>query len=436
MVKGPVFRPGDEGYDDERAGFQALARHRPDVIVGVTDAADVRAAVAYAAANGLPVAVQATGHGMPITADGGLLISTRRMTGVRIDPEAATARIEAGVRWERVIEEAARHGLAPLSGSAPSVGAVSYTLGGGLGLMARRYGYAVDQVRAIEVVTADGELREVTAATEPELFWALLGGRGNFGVVTALEIGLVPVTGLYGGGLFFDLATGVVKDWAEWTQGLPEEMTSSVAVIPFPDAPQVPEAFRGRRVAHVRIAYTGGPEAGERLLEPLRAIGPRLVDSVKELPYTESGSIHNDPAEPMAYYATHSLLRELPARAVDALPAAERAILEIRHLGGALAKPGLGPVVNRDAHYQVGVLSRLAPGGDPGEVRPLHRQVREALSPWATGGRSLNFLYGENTTPDQVRLAYDPDDYRRLAALKAVWDAGNLFRLNANIPPA
>jgi FAD/FMN-containing dehydrogenase len=436
MVKGPVFRPGDEGYDGERAGFQALARHRPDVIVGVTDAADVRAAVAHAAANGLPVAVQATGHGMPIAAEGGLLISTRRMTGVRIDPAAATARIEAGVRWERVIEEAARHGLAPLSGSAPSVGAVSYTLGGGLGLMARRYGYAVDQVRAIEVVTADGELREVTAATEPDLFWALLGGRGNFGVVTALEIGLVPVTGLYGGGLFFDLATGVVQGWAEWTRGLPEEMTSSVAVIPFPDASQVPEVFRGRRVAHVRIAYTGGPQEGERLLEPLRAIGPRLVDSVKELPYTESGSIHNDPAEPMAYYATHSLLRELPARAVDALLETERAILEIRHLGGALAKPGLGPVVNRDAEYLVGVLSRLAPGGDPGEVRPLHQQVRAALSPWATGGRSLSFLYGENTAPDQVRLAYDPEDYRRLAALKAVWDAGNLLRLNANIPPA
>ena len=138
----------------------------------------------------------------------------------------------------------------------------------------------------------------------------------------------------------------------------------------------------------------------------------------------------------MAYDATHSLLRELPARAVDALLETERAILEIRHLGGALAKPGLGPAVNRDAQYQVGVLSRLAPGGDPGEVRPLHDGVREALSPWDTGGRGLNFLYGENTTPDQVRLAYDPDDYRRLAALKAVWDAGNLFRLNANIPPA
>ncbi|MEU7742240.1 FAD-binding oxidoreductase [Nonomuraea sp. NPDC049158] len=436
MLKGPVFRPGDEGYDDERAGFQALARHRPDVIVGATDAADVRAAVAMAAANGLPVAVQATGHGMPMAAEGGLLISTRRMTGVRVDPETATARIEAGVRWARVIEEGARHGLAPLSGSAPSVGAVSYTLGGGLGLMARRYGYAVDQVRAVEVVTADGVLREVTAATEPDLFWALLGGRGNFGVVTALEIGLVPVTALYGGGLFFDLATDVVRRWAEWTRDLPEEMTSSIAVIPFPDAPQVPEVFRGRRVGHVRIAYTGGPEEGERLLEPLRAIGPRLVDSVKELPYTESGSIHNDPAEPMAYYATHSLLRELPARAVDALLETERLILEIRHLGGALDKPGLGPVVNRDAQYQVGVLSRLAPGGDPGEVRPLHDGVREALSPWDTGGRGLNFLYGENTAPAQVRLAYDPEDYRRLAALKAVWDAGNLFRLNANIPPA
>ncbi|WP_219465324.1 FAD-binding oxidoreductase [Nonomuraea rhizosphaerae] len=431
-VKGPVLRPGDEGYDNERAGFQALAQHRPDVIVGATDAGDVRAAVKYAAANGLPVAVQATGHGMPIAAEGGLLISTRRMAGVRVHGD--TARFEAGVRWGRVIEEAAPHGLAPLSGSAPSVGAVSYTLGGGIGLMARRHGYAADQVRAIEVVTADGELRRELPGSA--LFWALLGGRGNFGVVTALEVGLVPVTHLYGGGLFFDRVAEAVHGWAAWTQDLPEEMTSSVAVISFPDSPELPEPFRGRRVAHVRVAYVGAREDGERLLAPLRAIGPRVVDDVRTMPYTESGSIYSDPPGPLASHNSHTLLRELPPRAVDALLGTEDALLELRHLGGALAKPGQAPVGHRDALYTQSTISRLTPGADTADARELHARVRESVSPWSTGGRSLNFLYGGNTDPAQVRLAYEPDDYRRLQELKGEWDAGNLFRLNANIPPA
>ncbi|MDF2711410.1 MAG: FAD-linked oxidoreductase [Nonomuraea muscovyensis] len=442
-VRGPVLRPGDDGYDEERSGFQALAAHRPDIVVGALDAADVRAAVAHAVAHGLPVAVQATGHGLPVAAEGGLLISTRRMSGVRIDPAAGTARIEAGVRWSAVIEAGAAHGLAPLSGSAPSVGAVSYTLGGGIGLLARRYGYAADQVRAVEVVTADARLRHVTADGEPDLFWALVGGRGNFGVVTALEIGLVPVARLYGGALHFDagVVDGVPAAWREWAASVPEEMTSSVALIPFPDAPQVPAELRGRTVTHVRIAYAGDPERGERLVAPLRALGPRLKDTVRDLPYTESHTVHNDPQGPVATYSTHTLLRELPPRAMATLTdlfAAERPVIEVRHLGGALAKPQGAPnaVGGRDAEWLVGVMSRLTPGADPAPVRPLHRRVRDALAPWSTGGHALTFLYGENATADQVRTAYDADDHRRLSELKAVWDPANVFRLNHNIPPA
>ncbi|MFC5831280.1 FAD-binding oxidoreductase [Nonomuraea insulae] len=413
-------------YDAERVGFQTRISHRPDLIVPATTPEDVRRAVAGAAADGLPIAVQATGHGLPVPATGGLLITTSRMNAVTVDPATATARIEAGVRWDRVIEAAAEHGLAPLSGSSPAVGAVSYTLGGGIGLLARRYGYAADQVRAVDVVTADAEPRHVTPDSDPDLFWALVGGRGRFGVVTALEIGLVPVERLYGGGLYFDtdLVEPALRTWHEWTRTLPEEMTSSIAIIPFPDVPQAP--FPGRTVAHLRIACTGDPQEGEELVRPLRAIGPRLLDTVAEMPYTDSASIHNDPTEPAGYYATHTLLRDLPVEPLLGV----RGVVEVRHLGGALAKPQSVPnsVGNRDALYFATVLTPgLAPGADLREVRPVHEAVRDALSPWSTGGRALNFLYGEQATPEEVRKAYEPEDYERLTALKAQWDPANLF---------
>lgn len=441
MVEGPVLEPGDEGYDDERTGFQTAGPHRPEVIVGAARAEDVRAAVAYAAGRGMPVAVQNTGHGLPLGADGGLLVSTRRMTGLRVDPEARTARIEAGVRWGEVIPEAAKHGLAPLSGSSPGVGAVSYVLGGGVGLMTRRYGYAADHVRSVDVVTADGRARHVTPGEDPDLFWALLGGRANFGVVTGLEIGLVPVTRLYGGGLYFDAehVADVMEAWRAWSASAPDEMTSSIAVMPVPDVPFLPEPLRGRHVAHVRIAYLG--DDGERLVAPLRAVAPRLIDTVAEMPYTDSATIHNEPPIPMAYRATNIACRELDGGAVRDLldlvgPGAPRpAILEIRQLGGAMARrpPVPNAVGNRDAGYVVGVLSKLGPDAEGTDA--LHARAG-ALLEGASSGRILNFLFGADATPDQVRAAYEPETYDRLAALKAVYDPSNLFRLNHNIPPA
>src|SRR2546423_4479458 len=189
-IKGPVFRPGEDGYDEERAGFQAGVPERPELVVGATRPEDVAAAVAYATGRGLPVAVRATGHGLDIPTTGGVLVSTSRMDGVRVDPDARTAWVEAGVRWKSVVAAAAPHGLAPLSGSAPHVGAVGYTLGGGLGLLSRCYGYAADSVRSLDIVTPDGVARHVTAASEPDLFWGLRGGLDNFGVVTKSEVDL------------------------------------------------------------------------------------------------------------------------------------------------------------------------------------------------------------------------------------------------------
>jgi FAD/FMN-containing dehydrogenase len=436
-VQGPVLRPGDDGYDTERSGFQTAWSHRPDVIVGATRAEDVRAAVAYAASEGLPVSVQATGHGLAAPLDGGMLISTRRMTGVEVDPATRTAWIEAGVRWDRVVREAAAYGLAPLNGSAPHTGAVAYTLGGGLGLLARRYGYAVDRVHEIEAVTADGRLRRVTAETSPDLFWALRGGRDNFGVVTRLRVGLVPVTRLYGGGLFFPASAAVLRAFAEWTADLPETMTASVGLIPYPDLPMLPEPLRGRHVAHIRVAYLGDVASGERLVAPLRALGP-LLDTLADLPYAETGSIYNDPRQPHAYAGTNLLLTGVGALdevfALTGPDAPVPCVVDLRHLGGALSRtPEVASAVgHRSAAYLLRVLSPLD-GLDRREVDTAHARVFEAVKEWSTGARSLNFLYG---VPSQTRDAYEPATWRRLTELRTTYDPANVLRASLPIPLA
>jgi hypothetical protein len=439
-TRGPVIRPGDDAYDAELRGFQLADRHEPDVIVGAADAGDVRAAVAYAAAHRLPIAVQASGHGLAAPIRSGLLISTRRMTGVTVDPAARTVRAEAGARWAAVITAAAEHGLAPLNGSAPDVGVVGYTLGGGLGLLARQYGYAADHVRAIDVVTPDGRARRATPAAERDLFWALRGGRG-FGVVTAIEMDLVPLTRVYGGGLYHPAAPAVLDAWRTWTAGLPDELTSSVALIPFPDVPGVPEPLRGRHTAHIRVASTGSAAEGERLVAPLRAaLGPALIDTLAEMPYTESAAIYSDPPGAHAYHGTNALLSDLTPDAVAAVfahagpGAPEPAVVQVRHLGGALARPPEHPsaIGFRDAAYLVSVLSGVGDGGTAA-ADAAHRPLVDALRP-LTVGRFLNYMYGAGT--DDVPALYEPAAYRRLAELKAVHDPHDLLASGHRVTPA
>lgn len=444
QVTGPVLTPRDEGYDDERSGWQTARRHRPDLVVGAVGPADVQAAVTYASGLGLPVAVQGTGHASAaVAARGGVLITTARMSAVRVDAAAGTAWVAAGTRWDRVIHEAARAGLAPLSGSAPHVGAVSYTLGGGLGLLSRTFGYAADHVRGLDVVTADGRLRHVTPDREPDLFWALRGGRDNFGVVTGMEVALLPVTTLYGGTLIFpgERAADVFRAYLRWTASVPESMNSSIALIPLPDVPAIPEPLRGRHTVHIRIARTADdPGDCERMVAPLRGLGP-VVDTLGKLAYTEAGSIHNDPVAPGAVESDTAMLGDPDDSTVDSIlelagphaPAPH--IVELRHLGGRLAHQPAVPnaVGNRDARFLFTMVSRLGPT-DIDRIRPAHAHMMEAIAPWSTGGRFLNFMNGENAAK-QVRSAYSAADYQRLTDIKAVYDPQNTFRLNHNIPP-
>ncbi|WP_447037446.1 FAD-binding oxidoreductase [Streptomyces sp. DSM 118878] len=433
-----VFRPGDTGYDDEVAGFQTGFAARPALVFGAGSTDDVVAAVSHAAGHGLPIGVQATGHGLPGASEGGVLISTRRMNGVRVDAAARTATVGAGARWGQVVEAAAPHGLAPLNGSAPSVGAVSYTLGGGLGLLAREFGYTADHVRSLRVVTADGTPRQVTAARDPELFWGLLGGGANLGVVTELEVGLVPVTRLYGGSISFDGRASdpaaLLSGYERWTRTLPDTLTSSVSALPYPDIPQLPPHLRGRYLVSVRVASTGSAADGERLVAPLRQLGPAVSDTLREMPYAESHTIHSDPDFPHAYYGDNVVLSGLDVAAAGELlaltgpDAASMHVVQVNHLGGALARPAANAVPHRDAGWLVRVLSPLD-GTDVASVRAVHAEAFGHLAGQAMG-RSLNFAFGGGDRPDGL---YDPRTRKRLAELKATYDPANLFRRNYGV---
>jgi len=442
---GPVFRPGDEGYDQERAGFNLTVDHHPELVVGATGPDDVIAAVEHATARGLAVAVLTTGHGPAVPADGQVLINTRRMDEVLVDPAARTARVGGGVRWDKVLPRTSPHGLAPLNGSSPNVGVVGYTLGGGVGPLGRSYGFAADRVRSVDIVTADGQLRQVTAESAPELFWAVRGGKGNFGVVVGLEFELVPVARLYGGGLFFpaESAAAVLHTYREWAAGMPERMSSSVLLIELPPLPQIPEPIRGRYIANVRIAYTGTAEEGERLVQPLRDAAPAIVDTLRELPYAEVGTIYNDPTEPAAAYDSNSSLGTLDAGAVDAIlsqvgpEAGSPLIVELRQLGGAYRRPPAVPsaVGGRDAEYALFAAGLLQPGQEAA-LRGAHDALHEALRPWGTGGSTYNFCGVRDADPERVKLAFTAADYARLAKAKTTYDPDNVFRVNHNIPPA
>ncbi len=443
-LAGQVYLPGSLGYDRQRRGHNLAVAHAPAMIADVTGPADVMAAVSYAASHGLPVAVRNTGHGVSLPADEALLIATHRMQGVRIDPYAGVARIEAGVRWSRVIHEAAPFGLAPLSGSAPDTGAVGYTLGGGLGLLGRAFGYAADHVRSIDVVTASGTLRTAHQDQYADLFWALRGGKGNFGVVTSLEIGLVRAPRIFGGGLYFPgrAAAEVLHAYRRWTRDLPDAMTSSFAFTRFPWDREVPEPLRGRSAVHLRFAFHGPAADGEGLVAPLRRLTVPLLDTLRDMPYADTGSIHNDPPGPLAVHERGVRLRELDEDAADVLiglagpdSTCPLRLVELRHLGGALGREPEVPsaVPGRDAAFQL-YLAGVPGGADGMQVEPVAQEIVDRMEPWTAGAASLNFLGAADAAPERIRTVFAPADLRRLAEVKRIYDPDRLFRFNHNIP--
>ncbi|WP_211191978.1 FAD-binding oxidoreductase [Actinoplanes sp. TBRC 11911] len=451
-IDGPVLIPVDHDYASETATFNLTLAHRPLVVVGATSTADVQNAVRFAGRRGLPVSINATGHGAVVSATGSLMINTSRMSDIKINSVAPYARIQAGVRANQLIPAAGEHGLAAISGSSPLVGSVGFTLGGGLSpVFGRSKGFAADHVRAFKIVTADGQLRHVTADREPELFWAVRGGKGNFGVVTELESGLFPASRLYGGGLYFggEHAPAVLETWRGWVEHLPESLSTSFCLLRLPDLPFVPEPMRGRLTLHLRIAYLGSADEGAALVEPLRAAAPAFLDTVAEMPYANVASIHNDPTEPGVAVDRTALLRELSPQALDTLlslagpdtpPENHLMMTEVRLLGGALSRPPALPnaVGNRgDAEFCLFIASIPAPvEGDIERIRAVEERFLDRMAPWGTGGMYANFMSTEDTSAASVRMAYDAVAYERLVGIKKTYDPSNMFRINHNIRAA
>ena len=442
--QGQIRQAGDEGYDEVRAGWNLTVEHHPEVVAVPENAEDVAASVRFAAAEGMPIAVHRTGHGSGAPAEGGLLINTRALRELSIDPNARTARIGAGLTWADVVPAAAEHELAPLCGSSDHVGVMGYLTGGGLPVLGRTFGFAVNHVRELDLVTADGTLRTLSPTADPELFWAVRGGKGNFGVVTAATIDLVPQARLHGGSLTFAGADAerVLRTYFAWVTEQPDEMSSSAILVRYPDFPQVPEAIRGKFSLNIRIAFTGSEEDGARLTEPLRALGPE-EDTVGEMPYTRIAEIYQDPTHATPANVRTALLSEFDDEAIAAYLAAVGpgvklpfGGVELRHLGGALSRPPMAPsAVGRvSAQFHL-FMSNPAPADKAAPVRAEQQRVLDALKRWDTGALLPGFLFGQDADPAVVRRAYTEADYEQLTVLKAKHDPLNLFRHNHNIPP-
>jgi FAD/FMN-containing dehydrogenase len=448
-LKGAAYMPGDEGYDEARAAWNLNADQYPALVVMAEDAADIVAAVRLVRERGLGVGVMATGHGAASLPDGGVLINTSRMKGVSVDPEARTARVQAGAKWTDLVPETAAHGLAGLRGSTSDVSVVGYTTGGGFAWLGRKYGFNADSVIEAEVVTSDGELVRVSPDENADLFWGIRGGGGNFGIITSLEISLYPLTEIYGGNIYYPVerTPEVLKHYAEWVETLPDEMTTAVVFLNFPPIPEIPPYLRGRSFVAVRGAYSGDrPERGKELMRFwYEGFGEPDVDEMRVMPYAEMDMISMDPVDPIGAYTHVERLGELSPEAIAALVEVAGAgsgspleVLEIRHLGGALGREPARPsaIGHRDSRFIMMGIGATPTPEVAGRVRTHLAYVAETMRPFTTGATYVNFLDLDEASPEMVRAAYSPEVWERLVELKDRYDPENVFRFNRNIPPS
>jgi len=435
-LRGSVYEPGDPGFAELSTPWNVAVHTSPAAVVEVSTADDVAQSVRFAAANGLPVAVQATGHGIASDHDGALLIHTRALDECTISPDG-WARTGAGVTWKTVLAACSAHGLAGLSGSAPGVSVAGYTSGGGIGPMARTFGAASDKVRAFDVVTGDGLLRRVTAETEPDLFWGLRGGKSSLGIITATEFELLELPYIYAGALFFDTAQvhTLTMAWSQWCPTLPPEATTSLALMQLPPMPGVPEPLAGRFTVALRFVFTGSQDDGARWLAPMRAAGAPLIDAVQMIPSSMIGMVHSDPEDPLPATERSALLTDFSTDTVEALlhaagpgTGSPQLAVEIRQFGGALSEePAVASALcHRDAAfgmYTVGV----APPPELGAVANHAEGLHAAMGAWHFGGTLPNFSAGQGAAG--FASSYTPEVLATLTELAASYDPDALFRL-------
>jgi FAD/FMN-containing dehydrogenase len=438
LCGGAVALESDDGYDSARQAFNLAVDQRPAAVAYPCNAQEVAAVVGFAREHGLLVAPQATGHNAgPLgSLENTILLKTSGMHQVTIDPERRIARAEAGVLWEDVVDAAAPHGLVALHGSSPDVGVVGYSLGGGMGWLARKHGLQTNSVTAIELVTGDGMLVRTDRDNDPELFWALRGGGGNFGVVTAIEFKLYPLDVAYSGFMLWDWAESerVLNAWAEWAAGAPDEVTTSFRIMQVPPLEEIPEAIRGRNIVLIDGAVLGDEASAEALLAPLRALEPE-IDAFAMAPAKALVRVHQDPESPMPYTSGTALLEELPRAAIEAIvrlagpgSGSPLAMVELRQGGGALGRvtPGHGAVPKIDAQFVFFALGMALDAGMEAAMLAHAARLTDALKPWSGDGQYLNFAEHAVDTSS----SYGAFTYRRLQAVKARVDPDGTIRAN------
>jgi FAD/FMN-containing dehydrogenase len=435
-LAGELVLPGDSNWDEARLAWHLAVDQRPAAVAVPENVHDVIEIVHWAAEEGFRIAPQGTGHNAPALGElsGTVLVKMHKLKGVTIDPDARIARANAGAIWIEVVHAAAEHGLAALAGSSPDVGVIGYTLGGGLSWLARKHGIGANQVVAVELVTADGEFRRVDRENDPDLFWAVRGGGGAFGVVTAIEFNLFPITEVYAGHLFFpiDRAAEVLRVWRDWTETVPDEITSVGRILQLPPIEEIPEPLRGKSWAVLQAIYSGADfDEAKRLIEPLRVLGAAM-DTLDVMPIQALSHLHMDPEEPTAGFADGQTLALLDDETIDAwidvVVGSPLVATEVRHLGGAVARPKAenGAVASFEAPYLAFAVGLMAvPEMREPLVAAVHDFV-EAFEPWAHEHTYLNFAEGRRAP----KTLWTESAHHRLRRIKAAYDPENVIRSN------
>jgi FAD/FMN-containing dehydrogenase len=439
-LKGRVITPVDSDYDDLRIGLSREAVRRPALIIRPVDASDVARVVALARETGMELAIRSGGHSLLgfSTTDGGIALDLSQMKGMEIDPEARTAWAEAGLTAGEYTLAAAEYGLATGFGDTASVGLGGLTTGGGIGYLVRAHGLTIDNLLAARVVTADGQIRYVDSDTHPDLFWAIRGGGGNFGVVTHFKFRLHPVRTIVGGMLILPATATVIAAFAAAAEAAPDELSTIVSIMPAPPLPFIPEQYHGQVVTLAMLCYTGDIEEGMRVVAPFRELATPLVDQIGPMPYPEiywpdDPDYHPVTALRSAFIDTvDERAAQIMLNHVHASTALVR-IAEFRVLGGAMAR--VPAEATAFAHRAGKVMTSFIVQYEEREEAALHNTWVAAaaaeLFPGA-GGVYVNFA---DDSAGRLQDAYPPATRERLAAIKATYDPTNLFRRNHNIAP-
>jgi UDP-N-acetylenolpyruvoylglucosamine reductase len=441
-LTGQLVLRSDPEWDDARRAWNLAVDQNPLAVALVESVEDVVAVVEFAGTHGLRIAPQGTGHGASALAvmDDTILVKTSRLRGVKIDPAAHRVRIEAGALWEDVVEPAAEQGFVVLHGSSPDVGVVGYTLGGGMGWLARSRGLAANSVTAVELVTAEGRFVRLDCENEPDLFWAVRGGGGSFGVVTAIELELYPTPELYAGAMFWPVerAAEVLASWRDWAETVPHEVTSVGRILHFPPFPDVPEPMRGNSFVIVEAVFVGSESEGAALVAPLRELDP-VMDTFAVVEPTALQHLHMDPPHPVPGVGDGLFLEQLPDEAIDSIVQTgvpPLVALEVRQLGGAMASTAQhhGAVGTLDSGYVMFAVGMAPTPEIAVAVGDAVDLVKAGLAPWESARTYFNFA--ERPIGGARLYPLKTYTYQRLRKIRATHDPSQMFVSNHPIPPA